>query len=100
VETFVTAILICEGRLGYFPDDCLGGNNSAASGATIALHIGKELIQTDIDEGKAIFRERGAIRRPFEDEGIVEGDLILIERIEPRTYRVAKASKRGFAYYL
>ena len=31
-----------------------------------------------------MFRERGAVRRFLEAEGVVEGDLILIERLEPR----------------
>lgn len=89
-----------RGALGLFPDDCLGGSNGSAAGKPISLEIGAEVIDTDIDETKAIFRERGAIRRLFECENVVEGDLILIERSAPRTYRVSKASKRGLKYYL
>ncbi len=89
-----------RGAFGLFPDDCLGGNDKAAAGRPISVQIGGQVVQTDIDETKAIFRERGAIRRFFEDENVVEGDLILIERAKPRSYHVSKASKRGLKYYL
>jgi hypothetical protein len=89
-----------RGAFGLFPDDCLGGNNVSSAAAPITLRIGAESVDTDIDQGKAIFRERGAIRRFFESEAVAEGDLILIERVEDRSYRVSKASRRGFKYYL
>ncbi len=89
-----------RGAFGLFPDNCLGGNNEASAGQPITLQIGAESVNTDIDETKAIFRERGAIRRLFEAENVVEGDLILIERIKPRSYHISKASKRGLKYYL
>jgi len=89
-----------RGAFGLFPDDCFGGSNVSAVGTAITLQICGEEIDTDIDETKAIFRERGAIRKLFESERIVEGDLVLIERLAPRRFRVSKASKRGFNYYL
>jgi hypothetical protein len=89
-----------RGAFGLFPDDCFGGSNEAAAAKTITLEIGHESVDTDIDEGKAIFRERGAVRRLFENENVAEGDLILIERVNERCYRLSKASKRGFKYYL
>jgi hypothetical protein len=89
-----------RGAFGLLPDDCLGGSNVSAAGAPITLDVGKESIVTDIDETKAIFRERGAIRRFFEVERVAEGDLILIERVKDRLFRLSKASKRGFKYYL
>jgi|SRR5687767_12101593 hypothetical protein len=89
-----------RGAFGLFPDDCFGGSNKASSGKSIALQIAGETIETDIDEAKAIFRERSAIRRFFESETMAKGDLVLIERVGPRSYRVSKASKRGFRYYL
>jgi hypothetical protein len=84
-----------RGTFGLFPDDCFGGNNESTAAKSITLEIGARKIDTDIDETKAIFRERGAIRRFFEDESIVEGDLVLIERLETRSYRISKASKGG-----
>jgi hypothetical protein len=89
-----------HGAFGLFPDDCFGGSNVSAAGKPIILNIGTDSIVTDIDETKAIFRERGAIRRFFETEAITEGDLILIERIEERLFRLSKTSKRGFKFYL
>jgi hypothetical protein len=89
-----------SGALGMFPDDCLGGRNESMAAKPIRLSILSEEIDTDIDEEKAIFRERGAIRRFFEAEQLAEGDLVLIERQEGPTYRVSKASKRGFKYHL
>ena len=89
-----------RGAFGLFPDDALGGANAASAGKPIILEICGEKVETDIDETKAIFRERGAIRKLFETDNAIEGDLILIERTNPRTYAVSKASKRGFKYYL
>jgi hypothetical protein len=57
-------------------------------------------VNTDIGHAKGIFRERGAIRRLFENEQVIDGDLILIERVKPKHYRISKASKRGLKYYL
>src|SRR3954453_3614711 len=89
-----------RGAFGLFPDDCFGGSNEAGRANSINLQIGRESVDTDIDEAKAIFRERGAIRRFFDTDDIHEGDLILIERVTDRSYRLSKASKRGFKYYL
>ena len=85
---------------GLFPDDCFGGSNEAAKARSISLEIGAESVDTDIDETKAIFRERGAVRRFFDNDCVEEGDLVLIERVAERSYRLSKASKRGFKYYL
>jgi hypothetical protein len=89
-----------RGADGLFPDDAMGGKNASVAGVPIMLRIGTEIIETDIDATKAIFRERSAIRRFFESEGVVEGDLVLIEKLSEREFAVSKASKRGFKYYL
>jgi len=89
-----------RGAFGIFPDDCLGGNNAAAAGKTIEIQIGSTTVNTDIDESKAIFRERGAIRSFFAEEAVVEGDLVMIERLGPRSYAMSKISRRAFAYHL
>lgn len=89
-----------RGAYGLFPPDCFGGSNARVAAEQITLEINGEEIGTDIDETKAIFRERGAIRRFFAEQNIVEGDLVLIERLENRSYRVSKASRRGFKHYL
>ncbi len=89
-----------RGAFGLFPDDCFGGSNAYARGALITVRIGGELVETDIDEEKAIFRERAAVRRYFEEERVSEGDLIVIQRLQPREFQLWKASKRGFGYNL
>jgi hypothetical protein len=89
-----------RGAFGLFPDDCFGGSNVDSAASSITLQIGTETVATDIDAEKAIFRERGAIRRFFESESIAEGDLVLIERLKERSYRVCKASPRGLKYHL
>ena len=89
-----------RGAYGLFPEDCVGGSNAQAAGKSINLEINAEDVATDIDDSQAIFRERGAVRRFFADQNIVEGDLVLIERLEDRSFRVSKASKRGFKHYL
>ena len=89
-----------RGTFGLFPEDCLGGNNEETAGKEIELRLGSETVFSDIDETKAIFRERGAVRRFFEHEAMQEGDLVMIERLQPRTFSVSKVSKRGFKYYL
>ena len=86
-----------RGMLGLFPSDCLGGSDRTAASHAIRLRLGSE---TDIDEGESAFRERGAVRRFFENERVAEGDLLLIERVGDRSYNVSKASKRGFNHYL
>ena len=89
-----------RGAFGLFPGDAFGGASEDASATPISLRVGAETVMTDIDETKAIFRKRGIIRRFFEAEGIVEGDLLMVERIDPRTYCLSKVSKRVFNNYL
>ena len=89
-----------RGVFGLFPGDCLGGSDRSAAGHAIRLQLGSEMVETDIDEGEAVFRERSAVPRFFENEQLAEGDLVLIERVGDRSYNVSKASKRGFKYYL
>lgn len=92
--------LYLRGAFGLFPDDCLGGSSKTEAGQEIEIQLGSEVVRTDIDQTKAIFRNRSAMRRFFEVEGVEEGDLILIERISDRSFALSKASKRGFKYYL
>jgi DNA polymerase-3 subunit epsilon len=89
-----------NGTLGLFPDDAVGGSNKASCGAQITLLIGADAVQTDVDGTKGIFREGAAIRRFFAEEGVEEGDLLLIERRGERTYGLSKTSKRAFKYHL
>ena len=89
-----------HGAFGLFPENSFGGSDSSKSARPITLQIGGASIDTDIDEAKAIFRERGAIRQFFRDESVTKGDLVLLERVGDRTFALSKASKRGFTYHL
>jgi len=89
-----------RGAFGLFPDDALGGSNLASAGRPVKVWIDGGAISTDIDEKKAIFRERGAVRRFFQNDAVAAGDLVLIERIGAREYQVSKASKRAFKHHL
>jgi hypothetical protein len=62
-----------RGVFGLFPDDTFGGANQASAGAILELRIGSEIVETDIDETKAIFRERGAIRRFLKPKASLKG---------------------------
>ena len=86
--------------LGFFPADSIGGSHAGEAASPITLRLTAEAIETDIDGSKFIFRDRGAIRRFFDQQNVEEGDLILIEREQPRTYSISKASKRAFKYHL
>ena len=88
------------GVLGLFPEDCLGGSDGSLAGRPINVSIGTDTVDTDIDGSQAMFRERGAVRRFFEEEKLADGDLISIERVGDRSYHVRKVSKRGFRSYL
>jgi hypothetical protein len=87
-----------RGAFGLFPDDAFGGSNEAAAGMAITARFGAESVQTDVDETKAIFRERGAVRRFFEKEQVQEGDLLMIERTSERSFQISKIAKRSFNY--
>lgn len=89
-----------HGAFRMFPNDCFGGTESSSAGATIELRIGSHVVNTDIETSNAVFRERGAIRRFFEEERVAEGDLLMIERLGPRSFALSKVSKRVFQYYL
>jgi hypothetical protein len=89
-----------RGAFGLFPDDSLGGSNKQTQARPLKVWFGVENAETDIDETKAIFRERGAVRRFFESEKLTEGDLVVIERLAEREYRVSQMAKRVFKYYM
>ena len=89
-----------RGAFGLFPEDSFGGRDQAVAATPLTLFVGFEPVETDIHETRAIFRERGAFRRFFESEHIVEHDLILIERTDDRCFPISKASKRALRYYL
>jgi hypothetical protein len=78
--------------LDLFPADVFGRPDaSRAAPQTVRVHWGDEVVETDIDQAKNIFRKRGWIARFFDANRIQAGDRVLLEQIEPYQYRVSKA---------
>src|SRR5438874_13836777 len=78
--------------LDMFPEDVLGGPEaSQAAPRTVRVQWGAEVIETDVDRTKNIFRKRGWVGRFFDENRIQAGDRILLEQLEPYLYRVSKA---------
>jgi len=78
--------------LDIFPEDVFGGSDeSQAASRTVRVQWGAEVIETDIDRTKNIFRKRGWVARFFDEGRIQAGDRVLLEQLEPYVYRVSKA---------
>ncbi len=78
--------------LDVFPEDALGGSDeSQAASRTARVRWGAEVVETDIDRTKNIFRKRGWVARFFDEGRIQAGDRVLLEQLEPYLYRVSKA---------
>ena len=78
--------------LDMFPDDVFGGpDGSQAAPRSIRVQWGNEVVETDIDRTKNIFRKRGWIARFFDENRVQANDRVLLEQIEPYLYRVSKA---------
>ena len=78
--------------LDVFPEDALGGSDeSQAASRTVRVRWGAEVVETDIDRTKNIFRKRGWVARFFDEGRIQAGDRVLLEQLEPYLYRVSKA---------
>lgn len=77
--------------LHAFPEDCVGGGNSA-SAAVRTLTVdwgGQSAAITDIDGKKKLFRRRGWVREFFERNSVRAGDQVKIEAVNSHTYRVS-----------
>jgi hypothetical protein len=70
----------------------LGGCNRAhAAPQSIQILWGSEAVETDIDRSKHIFRKRGWVGRFFDANRIQAGERIVLERLGPYLYRLARA---------
>jgi len=54
------------------------------------VRLRSETIDTDIDREKRIFRRRGWVARFFKDSRVVEGDRVLLEKLNDLEYRISK----------
>src|SRR5438128_205334 len=78
--------------LDMFPEDVFGGPDaSQAASRTVRVQWGDEVVETDIDRTKNIFRKRGWVVRFFDENRVQAGDRVLLEQMEPYLYRVSKA---------
>jgi hypothetical protein len=79
--------------LDIFPEDVFGGPDaSLIAPRTVRVQWGNEVVETDIDRTKNIFRKRGWVAQFFGENRVQAGDRILLEQIEPYLYRVSKAA--------
>jgi DNA-binding MarR family transcriptional regulator len=79
--------------LDLFPEDVIGGSQAAPK--TLRIEWGQEVVETDIDQTKNIFRSRGWVRQFFADNEVRAGDQIRLEQLEPYVYRVSKIPNVG-----
>jgi hypothetical protein len=78
--------------MDLFPDDVFGGpDESQAAPRTVRVQYGSEAVDTDIVRDKHIFRRRGWVREFFSAARIAAGDRVLLEQLEPYSYRVSRA---------
>jgi hypothetical protein len=75
--------------LELFPEDVLGGSDAGqAAPGCVRIYCDDEVIETDIDRTKKIFRKRSWLGRFFNRHRIQPGAHVLLERIEPYVYRL------------
>jgi hypothetical protein len=82
-------------HLDAFPNDVIGGANSAAAAArqlTLNWPFGAPVV-TDIAGDKKIFRQRAWIRVLFEQSGAEPGDFVVLKPVAPYEYEVAIEKK-------
>jgi hypothetical protein len=81
--------------LAAFPCDVIGGKNKSevAPRSLVIDWGGPDLVTTDIDGSKCIFRARGWVRRFFEASRAQEGDVVIFSETAP--YRVAISLSRA-----
>ncbi len=78
--------------MDLFPADVMGGEDEArAAPRTVRVLCGSDVVDTDIDRRKHIFRRRSWVGRFFKDACVQAGDQVLLEQLEPYLYRVYRA---------
>ncbi len=78
--------------MDLFPEDVLGGpDESRAAARTVRVHWADEAVDTDVVREKHIFRRRGWVRKFFSAARVGVGDRVLLEQLEPYSYRVSRA---------
>lgn len=90
--------LYVHGHYDFFPRNCIGPSRKLANGngATISIHLDglRETIETDIGcdattgKPRRFFRGRTWVRLFYEYHDIKTGDVLALERLGPRQYRL------------
>jgi len=86
-----------NGHYDFFPADCIGGPRRSPSSPTIDIHLDglNQTVRTDIGRdaktgrARGFFRGRGWVRQFFQHHRIKPGDLLSLERLSERAYRLA-----------
>jgi hypothetical protein len=89
----------------FFPPDCVGPSrkSAAANSGKVEIFLDglNETVKTDIardsksGKPRAFFRERAWVRRLFEYHKISAGDMLALERVATRRYRLCPQSHNG-----
>lgn len=78
-----------RGAQELLPADCFGGKNASEAGRPVTIRfVPGETIETDVDGSKMILRNRSAVREFLELSAAKEGDVVLLELIDDRTFEV------------
>jgi hypothetical protein len=76
----------------FFPQDVFGGSCAGLTARRyVRIHWGNEVVETDIDSTKNIFRKRGWLRRFFDANRVQAGDRVLLEKLGPYVYHLSMA---------
>ncbi len=84
------------GHYDFFPRDCIGGSDRSDKGRPISIRLEglNRIIETDIardlktGKPRREFRARKWVREFFERHGIQTGDVLAIEKVGEREYRL------------
>lgn len=87
----------------FFPDDALGGSDKNDAGRPVAIELDglARTVRTDIPRDSKTgrprrqFRARGWAREFFSYHGVMPGDLLSLERMGKRNYRLAISKRNG-----
>jgi DNA (cytosine-5)-methyltransferase 1 len=91
-----------NGHYDFFPTDCFGpprkANGQTSGQLVLQLDGLKTSVHTDIattanGKPRGFFRDRRSIRRFFQHHNVTAGDLLSLERLNGRSYRLSVARK-------
>ena len=75
--------------IDHFPSDLIGGNNKTSLAKKSAkIHANGEVITTDIDGKKMLFRARGWVKSFFKNNHAQVGDQVAVYELAPFEYMV------------